>query len=83
MPYCFVGSSRTGVASARGTTAYCCPGYDAGLGSRGRRLPGGHPGLAGGLWLWMTLVLSVFHAVVVPSGFRTTVQPRWWMTTWW
>jgi hypothetical protein len=39
--------------------------------------PGGHPGLAGGLWLWMTLVLSLFHAVVVPSGFRTTVQPHW------
>src|SRR5215469_982350 len=39
--------------------------------------------LAGGLWLWMILVLSLFHAVVVPSGFRTTVQPHWWMTTWW
>jgi hypothetical protein len=31
----------------------------------------------------MILVLSLFHAVVVPSGFRTTVQPHRWMTTWW
>jgi hypothetical protein len=29
------------------------------------------------------LVLSLFHAVVVPSGFSTTVQPCWWMTIWW
>src|SRR4029077_20682821 len=42
-----------------------------------------HPGRTGGLWLWMILVLSLFQAVVVPSGFRTTVQPHWWMTTWW
>ena len=36
-----------------------------------------HPGRTGGLWLWMILVLSLFQAVVVPSGFRTTVQPHW------
>ena len=30
-----------------------------------------------------TLVLSLFQAVVVPSGFRTRVQPQRWMTTWW
>jgi hypothetical protein len=38
--------------------------------------PGRYPGRAGGLWLWRTLVLSLFHAVVVPSGFRTNVQPH-------
>ena len=37
---------------------------------------------AGGLWLWSTLVRSGFQAVVVPSGFRTRVQPHRWMTTW-
>ena len=46
---------------------------------RGRSLPG--PG--GWLWLCRTLVLSGFHAVVVPSGFRTRVQPHRWITTWW
>ena len=59
------------------TAADYCPGFDAGLGSRSRRPPGAQPGLAGGLWLWMILVLSLFQAVVVPSGFRTTVQPHW------
>ncbi len=38
--------------------------------------PGGYPGRAGGLWLWSTLVLPGFHAVVVPSGFRTSVPPH-------
>ena len=42
---------------------------------------GVYPVLAGGLWLWSTLVLPGFHAVVVPSGFRTRVQPHRWMTT--
>ena len=46
-------------------------------------LPGCYPGRAGGLWLCRTLVLSGFHAVVVPSGFRTSVQPHRWITTWW
>ena len=41
----------------------------------------GYPGRAGGPWLWRILVLSGFHAVVVPSGFRTSVQPHLWMTT--
>ena len=48
----------------------------AGHSLRSRRPPGGHPGRMGGLWLWMILVLSLFQAVVVPSGFRTTVQPH-------
>ena len=46
-----------------------------------------HPGRAGGLWLrlwrWRTLVRSLFQAVVVPSGFSTTVQPLRWISTWW
>src|SRR6266852_3533153 len=47
-------------------------------------VPGCYPGRVGGLWLWRTLVLAGFHAVVVPSGFRTSVQPHRWMTTsWW
>jgi hypothetical protein len=47
-----------------------------------RRLTsGGYPGRAGGPWLWSTLVLSGFQALVVPSGFRTRVQPHLWMTT--
>jgi hypothetical protein len=25
----------------------------------------------------------LFHAVVVPSGFSTRVQPQRWITTWW
>jgi hypothetical protein len=44
--------------------------------------PGCHPGRTGGPWLCRTFVRSLFHAVVVPSGFRTTVQPHWWITTW-
>ena len=42
------------------------------------RQPGGgraYPARAGGPWLWSTLVLSLFQAVVVPSGFTTRVQP--------
>jgi len=27
--------------------------------------------------------LSLFQAVVVPSGFSTTVQPLRWISTWW
>jgi hypothetical protein len=27
--------------------------------------------------------LYLFQAVVVPSGFRTRVQPQRWITTWW
>ena len=42
---------------------------------------GCYPARAGGLWLWRTLVRSGFQAVVVPSGFRTRVQPHWWITT--
>jgi CubicO group peptidase (beta-lactamase class C family) len=42
--------------------------------------PGGYPARAGGLWLCRTLVLSLFHAVVVPSGLTTRVQPQRWMT---
>src|SRR6202162_6024397 len=45
--------------------------------------PGGYPARAGGLWLWRTLVRSLFQALVVPSGFRTRVQPQRWITTWW
>ena len=37
---------------------------------------------AGGPWLCSTFVLSLFHAVVVPSGFSTKVQPQRWITTW-
>gem|GEM_PF-6337995 len=33
----------------------------------------GYPGRAGGLWLRSTLVLLRFQAVVVPSGWRTSV----------
>ena len=47
------------------------------------RTRGPYPAWAGGLWLCRTLVLSGFHAVVVPSGFRTRVQPHRWITTWW
>jgi hypothetical protein len=41
-----------------------------------------YPGLAGGLWLCRILVLSLFQAVVVPSGCRISVQPQRWITTW-
>jgi len=45
------------------------------------RAPGFYPARAGGLWLRSTLVRSRFHAVVVPSGLRTSDQPiRWIMT---
>ena len=47
------------------------------------RLRGDPGGNQGGLWLCRTLVLSGFQAVVVPSGFRTSVQPHRWITTWW
>jgi hypothetical protein len=87
-PRCSASSPRSGAASPPGTTrctfsraattaADYCPGFYAGLGLPSRRPPGPHPGLTGGLWLWMILVLSLFHAVMVPSGFRTTVQPHW------
>ena len=49
----------------------------SGVSSRAGRYPAG----AGGPWLCRTLVLSGFQAVVVPSGFRTSVQPHRWMTT--
>src|SRR6266487_296995 len=45
--------------------------------------PGCYPARPGGPWLCSTLVLSLFHAVVVPSGFSTSVQPHRWITTWW
>src|SRR5690348_18066528 len=41
--------------------------------------PGRYPARAGGLWLCRTRVLSLFHAVVVPSGLTTRVQPQRWM----
>ena len=39
-------------------------------------MPGRYPARAGGPWLCSTLVLSLFQAVVVPSGLTTRVQPR-------
>ena len=48
------------------------------------RLSPGLTGAGGCPWLCSTLVLSGFHALLVPSGFRTKVQPQRWMTTcWW
>jgi hypothetical protein len=47
----------------------------AGLLAVPRRGGGCYPARAGGLWLLRTLVRSRFHAVVVPSEFRTNVQP--------
>jgi catechol 2,3-dioxygenase-like lactoylglutathione lyase family enzyme len=44
---------------------------------------GRYPVRAGGSWLCRTLLLSLFQAVVVPSGFRTRVQPRRWIAIWW
>ena len=38
--------------------------------------PGGYPARAGGPWLCSTLVLFLFHALVVPSGLTTRVQPQ-------
>jgi hypothetical protein len=35
-----------------------------------------YPALAGGPWLCRTVVLSLFHAVVVPSGCKISVQPQ-------
>ena len=35
-----------------------------------------YPARAGGPWLCSTLVRSGFHAVVVPSRFKTRVQPQ-------
>ena len=43
------------------------------------RLPGHagpYPARAGGPWLCRTLVLFLFHALVVPSGLTTRVQPQ-------
>ena len=53
----------------------------AGVLTRPGRGRGCYPARAGGLWLRMTLVRSGFHAVVVPSGFSTRVQPSRWITT--
>ena len=44
-------------------------------------VPGPYPARAGGPWLCSTFVLSLFHAVVVPSGLRTRVQPCRWIAT--
>ena len=44
--------------------------------SDGGSEPGLLPGPAGGPWLWSTLVLFLFHALIVPSGFTTSVQPH-------
>ena len=35
-----------------------------------------YPARAGGPWLCSTFVRSGFHAVVVPSGLSTSVQPH-------
>ena len=53
----------------------------AGAGPSGRRAC--YPARAGGPWLCRTLVLSLFHAVVVPSGLTARVQPSRWIITWW
>jgi hypothetical protein len=49
--------------------------------ARSKSSRAGYPVRTGGLWLWSTLVLSLFHAVVVPSGLTTRVQPRLWIMT--
>src|SRR5690242_19106308 len=46
-------------------------------------MPGRYPARAGGPWLCRTLVLFLFHALVVPSGLTTRVQPHRWITIWW
>ncbi len=46
-----------------------------GAARRDQRTQGAYPGRTGGPWLCRTLVLPGFHAVV-PSGFRTRVQPH-------
>src|SRR4029077_16107607 len=48
-----------------------------------RACRGGYPARAGGPWLCRALVLFLFHAVVVPSGLTTRVQPHRWITIWW
>ena len=55
----------------------------ASSGARPWPYSGYHPGRTGGPWLCSTFVLSLFHAVVVPSGFSTSVQPLRWIATWW
>ena len=74
-----------GVGRVRRAAAYFGPPQTADLRSvsLSRRSRGCYPVSAGGLWLCRTLVLSGFQAVVVPSGFRTRVQPHRWITTWW
>jgi NAD(P)-dependent dehydrogenase (short-subunit alcohol dehydrogenase family) len=42
-------------------------------------VPGPLPGPGGWPWLCSTFVLSLFHAVVVPSGLRIRVQPHRWI----
>src|SRR6185369_13809196 len=49
----------------------------------GPGVPGRYPARAGGPWLCRTLVLFLFHAVVVPSGLTARVQPQRWITIWW
>jgi hypothetical protein len=44
--------------------------------SDGSSEPGRLPGPGRGPWLCRTLVLFLFHAVVVPSGLTTRVQPQ-------
>src|ERR1035441_339552 len=68
IPSCWAASSASGPSST-GTRSW----------SRTPRGP--YPARAGGLWLRRTLVLSRFHAMVVPSGWRTRVQPIWWIMT--
>ena len=65
-------AGRLRLASAGTVTPIGC--FPAGAAGR-------YPAGAGGPWLCRTLVLSGFHAVVVPSGFRTSVQPHRWITT--
>ncbi len=48
----------------------------ASSGARAWLYPGSYPGRTGGPWLCRTLVLFLFHALVVPSGFTTRTQPQ-------